>query len=132
MQVWILFIITLFPIHPSNRTARRLADAIDSACADRLLPKRCAGTLVAIAYLESGFRLSAHNHSGATGVWQLMPPIPHTLRGQAREAIHRWESQGAEGYTGEGRACRRKLMGCPLASRRRLLGAMLETVEATP
>jgi hypothetical protein len=138
LRKWILLIMLkctgLGLVRPHDKPTRddlRVSLAIERAAhaSAKYSTLQSAALLVSIAFYESGFVVDAKgpvtaSGTGAYGPWQLMPPVPLTLEGQAKEALRRWETQGPQGYTGETHC---PWYGCPLAVDRHLRGLILES-----
>jgi len=140
LAVWVLNFMLSWFVYPDRVSPARVAElkeiAIATADASESV-QLCGRTAVQTAawltnegHLESGWSKAARGKQNEVGVWQLMPPplgapVPAGLEAQAREAIRRWNEQGANVFTGEGRCRELATFGiCPLALNRELGGEL--------
>ncbi len=128
MWAWVLSLMFVL-LPPRQNDAHRLHTyaAVAWVIAHEAQTADDATVLIAIGFYESGYSPQAVGKMGEIGVWQLMPPrVPPTLRGQAREALRRWHTQGPCGYAGE------PASHCVKGRNRALLAAMLRAAYPAP
>lgn len=125
IATWILGLMLMMMPPRQNDVARLREYVILAVVISETTPEPEDQTLlVSIAWFESGFSIHAVGRAGEVGPFQLMgppaaPKPPTTVRGQAKEALRRWKTQGPCGYAGE------YAPHCPLGRNRALRAAML-------